>query len=487
MILILGVTLYTSRIVLDKLGVDDYALYNVIFGLIGMLSFLNGTLSIGTSRFITFELGTNNKDRLKRTFSTVMLAHLVLTGFILLLGETIGLWYVNNVLVIDPERKFAAQVIYQMSIMSTGIAILQVPFTSSIIAHEKMNIYAYIGIVEAVGKLMIVFMLNITHVDKLILYIAMIVIISIIVAVLYVISCYRLFDETHTLSQPDHSIFKNILKFSGWNIVANVSNTLSSEGVILLFNIFFQPMVVAAQGISRQISSALMSFINNIRIAVNPQITKLYANGSYEESKKLTLRSAEFIFYMLLLLGVPCIITMPTLLNIWLVEVPDYTVAFARLIVLQNILENFNAAFYTPMTAANKIKKNSVAAVLICLTQFAVLYVLFHFGLGPLWARYIGLISSVLFSYLVKPYILYKDINFTLRELYKCIFQCLKVGTIVAIISFGLYYLIPQDTIWGFIGMCAASVVVVVVVAFAGMEKGMRGFVLEKVKIMLKR
>lgn len=487
MILILGVTLYTSRVVLDKLGVDDFGLYNVIFGLIGMLSFLNGTLSIGTSRFLTFELGTKNEERLKSTFSTALVAHIFLAIIILLLGETIGLWYVNNILVVPPDRMFATHIVYQISILSTCITILQVPFTASIIAHERMNIYAYIGIFDAFGRLFVIFMLNMISSDKLILYAALTFGIHLIVMLFYVHFCYRLFDETRGLRKPELNILKSILKFSGWNIVANISNTLLSEGVILLFNLFFQPVVVAAQAVSKQISMGLMSFINNVRVAVNPQITKLYANGNYEESKKLTLRSAEYIFYLLLLLGVPCIMVMPTLLDIWLVEVPDYAVAFARLIVLQNILDNFNAAFYTPMTAANKIEKNSIAAVVVCFSQFVVLYVLFHWGSGPLWARYIGIFSCILFSYLIKPYILYKDINYSIKEIYSCIFQCLKVGSIVAVITLFIYYLIPQNSVAGFLTTIVLSVFAVILVSFCLAEQESKTVIISLIKHKLKK
>lgn len=487
MILIMGVTLYTSRVVLDKLGVDDYALYNVIFSLIGMLSFLNGTLSISTSRFITFELGTNNFNSLRRTFSTAVFTHFVLACLILLIGETLGLWYVNNILVVDPERLIAAKIIYQISIISTCIIILQVPYTSTIIAHERMGIYAYIGIFESISKLLIVFVLSNTHFDKLILYAAMLSVVNLIVFIIYIVFCYRLFEETRKLISPEKKMFKSILQFSGWNIVANISNTLLNEGVILLFNVFFQPFVVASQGIAKQISSALMNFVNNVRVAVNPQITKLYANGSYEESKKLTLRSAELIFYLLLLLGVPCIIVMPTLLKLWLVDVPEYAVVFARLIVIQNILDNFNAAFYTPMTAANKIKKNSTAAVIVCFTQFLLLYFLFKLGCSPMWAFYLGILSCIIFSYIIKPYILYKDIGYTLKEIYSSIYHCLKVGGLVAVLSIILFNIIPQNNISNVILLMFMTVIVIVFSIWLLLDRELRNNLYTYIKRKLVR
>lgn len=486
MILIMGVTLYTSRVVLDVLGVNDYALYNVIFGLIGILSFLNGTLSIGTSRFLTYELGANNKEKLQKTFSTALVTHVVLALLILLIGETVGLWYVNNVLVVDSNRQFAAHVVYQISILSTCISILQVPYTSAIIAHEKMSIYAYIGIFEAIAKLSVIYLLVVCSVDRLILYAFLTMLILLIVMITYIVYCSCLFSETCTIVRPNKQIFREILKFSGWNILANLSNTLSAEGVILLFNIFFQPVVVAAQGITKQISSALMSFVNNIRIAVNPQITKLYAAGDFDESKQLTIKSAELIFYLLLLLGCPCIILMPTLLNIWLVDVPDYAVPFSQLIVIQNIFDNFNASFYTPMTAANKIRKNSIAAAVMCIGQFLLLYILFKSDFGPLWARYLGLFSCVLFSYIIKPYILYKDINYTFKELYACIIQSLKVSVIIAVPSLVLYFYVPQNSFVNVVIIGILSVLIVLVTILMCMDRDTRNGIVRILRLKLK-
>ena len=437
--LVLCVSLYTSRVILDKLGVDDYGLYNVAFSVIGLLSFLNGTLSSGTSRFITFALGKNNKENLKNTFSTALCTHYLLAVIILFLGETVGVWYVNNVMVCPPERFFAVFIVYQISIVTTIASIIQVPFTSEIMAHEKMDIYAYIGIYEAVAKLVVVYLIVRNPFDRLIYFAILSAVINLSVFLFYMFFSRSKFEEVSFEPRLDKSVFKEILNFSGWNIIANVSNTLMKQGVIMLFNLFFLPVVVAAQAISNQISQALMQFVTNVRQAVNPQVIKLYADGKYDDSKKLTFVSAEYIFYLLLLLGGPCIMVLPTLLNVWLVEVPDYAVAFARLIIVQDILGNFGAAFYVPMVAANKIQKNSIASVFLCIFQFVLLFVLFKYGCGPLWARYLGMLSIVLFSFVVKPYILWKDINYSLKEIYACIWQCMKVMIAVIILCLGIY------------------------------------------------
>ena len=315
----------------------------------------------------------------------------------------------------------------------------------------------------------------------------MVAIVSLSVFIIYVFFSNRKFEEVRFKILFDKTTFKQILNFSGWNIIANISNTLMKQGVIMLFNLFFLPVVVAAQAISNQISNALMQFVANVRQAVSPQVIKLYAEGRYDESKRLTFTSAEYIFDLLLLLGVPCIMIMPSLLDLWLVEVPDYAVAFARLIVLQDILGNFSAAFYTPMVAANKIKKNSKAAVFLCIFQFILLYVLFRFGCGPLWARYLAILSTSLFSFVVKPLILWKDVDYKLTELYACIWQCMKIMMTVTLLCLIAYSMIPQTCLVNCLLLLLISAVIVISSSFLYMDSSMRkrlvGFVRTKVKM----
>lgn len=487
LLLVMGVTLYASRVILEVLGETDYGLYYAIFSVIGLLSFLNGTLSAGTSRFITFELGRGDLATLRTTFSTALVAHLLLAGVILVLGETVGLWYAAHVLVVPPGSETAAMAVYQISVLSTVVAIIQVPFTAEIIAHERMNVYAYLGIYEAVARLAVVFLLVNGNFDKLILFAVLQACVVVSVFVFYVCYSHRSFKEVRFSIDFDKSVFRSMMGFSGWNIIANLSETLMSQGVIMLYNVFFLPVVVAAQAVANQISNALMQFVNNVRQAMNPQIIKLYADGSRRESQKLTYASAEYIFYLLLMLGVPCIMVMPRILSIWLVEVPEYTVAFARLIIAQQILGNFSAAFYTPMLAANKIAKNSVAAVFLCIFQFVALWILFKIGFGPLWARYLGLLSSVLFSFAVKPYILWKDIDYDIKEMMGCILKCMATLAVVVAINTLLYWLIPQRSLSDSLCVLMLSLVVVSLVCWMSVGKAQRAYLTGMVKNKLKR
>ena len=466
MLLIMGVSFYTARIVLEVLGVNDYGLYFTIFSIIGLLSFLNGTLSGSTSRFITFELGSNNAGKLAKTFSTCWIAHILLGLIIIAIGETIGLWYVYKIMVVPPGQLNAAVIVYQFSILITFISILQVPFSAEIIAHEKMNVFAYLGIFEALAKLGIVFILKYGDTNKIILYAILQSAVSVSLFFFYLIYSYSKFVEVRFKLQFDKLIFKSILKFSGWNIIANLSNSLMNQGVVVLLNLFFQPAIVAAQTIANQLSTAASQFVNNIRQAVNPQIIKLYANSETEQSQSLTIKSSEYILYLLLLIGVPCIIVMPKLLSIWLAEVPEMGVAFCRLMIIQVILDNFNAAFYVPMIAANKISLNSILSCTLCIVQFFMTWLLFHFGLGPLWARYLGLITIVILSFIIKPMLLIHDVGFSREKILACVSRSFMILIIITSASFLLYISWPQLNIMDSIGIFITSFILVLLLSY---------------------
>lgn len=482
LILIALVSLYMSRVLLDKLGEVDYGLYHVVYGVIGMVSFLSGTLSTCTSRFITYALGTGDSNEMRRTFSTAFVSHLALAGIMLILGETIGLWYAHHVMVVPPERLHAAMIVYQVSIISTVTVIIQVPFSAAVIAHERMNAYAVVGIFEALAKLLIVFLLTRCSFDKLIFYAFLGYAVTFGVFCTYVTYARKSFEEVSFSLTFDKPAFRGMMKFSAWNIVANLSNTLMGQGVIMLFNLFFAPVVVAAQAIAGQVYTALNQLGWNVRNAVNPQIIKLFADDNQEESSHLTYVSAEGILYLTMMFSVPCIMVMPTLLNIWLVDVPEYAVAFARLLVLQLILDNYSASYYAPMLAANKVAFNSLAALVLCVFQFVAMLVLFKIGLGPLWARYLGILTAVIFSFVVKPYVLCKDIGYRWQTMLHYLWRGIRLMLVVGGLNLALYHLIPQDTIWQSAIVMILSVLIVLASSWVFMEATLRRKVMSFVK-----
>lgn len=427
MILIMGVTLYTSRIILDKLGLEDYGLYNVVGGVVGMLSFLTGTLSIGTSRFITFELGAGDEGKSRDTFSTCFYIHLLLGLLMIILLETGGLWFLYNKLIIPVDRLSAAVIVFHISIFTMFINMLQIPYTSDIMAREEMNIYAYISVFEAIAKLVVVYLLIICTIDKLVVYASLLCVVQLITTLLYVGFCTYKFPESHLKRIFDKDIFNKILKFSGWNVIANITEVLKLQGILVLMNIFFLPAVVGAQAFANQIAAAVMQFITNFRTAINPQIIKLYAAGNFSASKRLVLSSTVYSFDLVLLLALPTIFLMDKILAIWLVKVPDYTVVFAQWVLIQRIISVIDTSLYSAMMASGKIKSNSIGNVFFGIGQFILLYILLKLGFSVMWVQYMNVFAICGFSFIVKPYILYNDIDYNIKELLACYIKCFKI------------------------------------------------------------
>ncbi len=482
MFIILVVSLYTSRIVLDKLGVDDFGLYSVVGGVVGMLSFINGTLSIGTMRFITTELGRNDSLGLEKTFNTAFYTHLGLSFTLVLILETFGLWFVYNELFIPPDRLHAAVVVYHISVVTSIVSITQVPYESLIMAHERMNIYAYISIFEAIAKLGIVYLLYVVEYDRLIFYTILCAIVSLVTASFYRLYCRFHFSESKLYLCFDISIFKSLMGFSGWNIIANLTETLKLQGYIVLINLFFQPYVVAAQAIANQVAGTLMQFVINFRTAINPQIIKLYASGEYQESKSLTLSTMVLTFDLILLICLPLLFILNVVMDIWLVEVPAYAVVFCQYVIVQKILSVFDAALYIPMMAANRIKTNSVYAIIFGPGTFFVLYVIFKLGGGVMWLQYIGVLVMCIFSFYIKPSILVKEVEgYQYADFYPCYLQCAKVASLSVGVSFGAYWLLGNEQLLSSILLFLVSFTSVLFASYIFLESPMKN----KIRVMV--
>ncbi len=478
MLFIMGVSLYTSRVVLDKLGVDDFGLYTVVGGIVGMLSFLNGTLSTGTSRYITFALGKNDSKLLSETFNTTFYTHLVLAIVFVALLETGGLWYIYNKLVVPPDRFFPALIVFHISVFSALIGIMQVPYTSLIMAHEDLNIYAYVGIFDAIGRLSVVFLLGYSSIDRLIFYALLLAIVQLLVALSYYLYCRYKYLESKLKLIYDKIVLKQLLNFSGWNILAQISETLKLQGYLVLLNLFFQPYVIAAQSIGNQVATAMMSFVNNFRSAINPQVIKLYAAGEYEDSKRLTFSTTVLSFDLVLLLGLPSVLVMKTIMNVWLVEVPPYAVVFTQFILVQRIIGVFEAAFYMPQVAAAKIKLNSILGSLSGFASFAILYFVYRFNGDVMWMQYIGVIIIILWSFIIKPFLLVRDVQgYGYRDFLPCFFTCFKVSMLSIALSYFAYIIFGNDNIISSIITFSLSFISVLFSSFLFLEKSTKKMV----------
>ena len=339
MLLTIFVGLYTSRVVLSSLGLNDYGIYNVVGGIIIILSFLNGAMASSTQRYMNVELGKNDIETLNNVYSTSVLIHSGVAFAVLILAETIGLWFLNSYIIIPTERAFAANWVYQFSVASFIINIFCVPYNATIIAHEKMSAFAYISIIEVVIKLFAAMLISYAPFDKLIFYSLLLFIGSIIIQLAYGYYCHYHFSEcSFKKLRINTTLLKNMLSFSFWTIFGNLAYIFHTQGIAIVINLFFGTIVNAAQGISNQVNSIVNGFVQNFMTAMKPQVVKNYAAGNFTELQNLILSGSRFSFFLVSIFAIPIIIETPYLLSLWLKEVPTYTPIFIRLLMLITLI-----------------------------------------------------------------------------------------------------------------------------------------------------
>ena len=483
------IALYTSRVILEKLGVDDYGIYNAVGGIVGFLSFLNNALATGSSRFLTFELGVGDEEKLKRIFSSLLTVHIILAGIVALIAETVGLWFLYHKMVIPPDRMQVAVYTFHISILTSVLTITQVPYNATIISHERMNVYAYASIFEVGAKLGICYLLGYGNVDRLILYAFLIFIVQAILIVFYRFYCRYHFSETKFSFIWDKSILKPILSFSGWSLFADGTTALSKQGVLILLNMFFAPAVVSARAISLQVNSAANQLVNNFRTAVNPQIVKLYAVKDLESSKKLLLFSTNVSYYLMLMISLPLFFLADPILHFWLGDnVPEYTTIFLQIVVVQSLFQVFDRSFYVPLYVKGQLKENAILTSLFDFLPFPVVFVLFKIGYSPVALSWAYLISSVIIGLIVKPILIIKLVDYTWREVFSVFVPCLRVTLIAVIPSTIFFVTIPQTSAWILISEALIMMAFSLVVSyFGGLDKSMRerirGFIVEQLHI----
>lgn len=484
------VGLFTSRVILQVLGVEDFGIYQTVGGVVGMLQFVNGALSTGSSRFLTYEMGTGNFDKLKRTFSSVLTAHLLLALIIVIVAETAGLWFVYNKLVIPAERMDAAVFAYHLSILTSVFQITQVPYNASIISHEKMGIYAYVSIAEVILKLAIVYALYIGGWDKLMLYSLLLCLINICIVIFYRIYCTRKFEETRYKPMWDKEIMKGVLSYSGWNIFANTSIALNNQGAVILINMFFAPGVVAARAIANQVNMAANQFIHNFRTAANPQIVKRYAAGDFEGSKSLLLSSTKFSYYLMLILSLPICLVADPFLQLWLGQVPEYSVIFLQLAIVTSLFQVFDTSFYTALYAKGRIRENAMISPTLGFLAFPVSFILFYLGCSPVSLAVVLLFVYAILGLVVKPVLIIKIVDYTWSDIQKVFYPCFLVSIVSSIVPVSFYFYrdsLFSNIIFQFVGLTAISVISVAsTVWFIGIDNGMKERLLMAIKNKLK-
>lgn len=427
MLFMMLVSLYTSRIVLNTLGVEDFGIYNVVGGVVSMFGFLNRAMFAATQRYLTFELGKNNFERLKVVFSTSVTIHILISVLVFLLAETIGLWFLYNKMTIPAERMDAAFWVYQLAILSTMVLIISVPYNATIIAHERMGAFAYISIIEVSLKLLLVFSLNTIGYDKLILYALFFFLTQLIIRIIYGRYCSRHFDETKYKFIWDKNLFKEMFLFAGWNLWGNCAYIAFTQGINVILNIFFGPAVNAARGVAVQVQSAVQQFSTNFQMALNPQITKSYATNNLEYMHKLIFSCSKFTFLLLFFLSLPIMINTEYVLKLWLKIAPDYTVVFLRLILCITIIDSMSAPFMISAAATGKVKRYQSIVGGILLSIVPISYIVLHYGGEPYSVFIVHLLVCVI-AFIVRLYIIRPMIKLSIYSYFKnVILRCFLV------------------------------------------------------------
>ena len=479
MLLIMVVNLYASRITLKVLGVDDFGIYQTVGGVVTFLAFLSNALGSGTSRFITFEMGKEN-SRLKELFSTVRIAHIILAIFIVIVGEAIGMWAIYNKLVIPSDRMNAAVFAFHFSMIATFFQITQVPYNATIIAYEKMNVYAYVSIIEAVGKLLIVYLLNILTFDKLEIYAVLMCMVTVGVMLIYRIYCSLNFEETKGKLIFDKELFKGVASFSGWNLITSSAASLANQGVTIVTNMFFSPAVVTIRSLALKLNGILNQFVGSFRTAVNPQIVKKYAAEDYEGAKKLSLVSTKYTYYLMLIIVLPLFLLCEPALKLWLEEVPNGLVLFTRIALIQGLFQAFDTSLYTPIYANGRIKENAIISPLFDALQLPAVYILFKLGAPAVALAWVELFACVALGVIIKPILVHILVKYDYKEIMLMIGNCGIVTIIACIIPVIVSTVLDPNTVKGFLGIgitCMGSLGGVI--WFIGLDKSVRNMLIE--------
>lgn len=482
MIFTMAITLYTSRVVLQILGVTDFGIYNIVAGCIAMFGFISSSLSVATQRYITFELGKSKDGDVDKIISVCIFLHVAIAFFIIIVAEPIGLWFIHNKAVIPAERLNAAVWTYQFAILSTALLIIAVPLNAMIVAYEKMEAFAMISIVDAILKLVIVFLLPLFAIDRLIMYGALIFIAQLFIQSLYFVYCNRKIRRVKIYGGIDSKKIKEIASFASWSILGNVSYLTYTQGLNLLLSAFFAPVVNAARGIAVQVQGAVNSFVTNFQMAANPQITKLYASGNLDEMHTLVFRTSRLSFYLLLLVSLPVLFETHTILELWLGQVPGYSVVFLRLILLTTWINSIANPLVVSVKASGKIWQYESIVATIMLLILPISYVFLRQGFDAYIVFIVHLVMEII-AQAARIHITSKLINFSvLSYLKEVLYPIISVCVLSLIIPVIVYYLIDESWLKTIVMLIACLVSSIVAIYSIGLTPSERSLILNKIR-----
>lgn len=470
MLFTLGVSLFTTRELLRILGVENFGLYNVVGGAVLMFGFLNNAMISSSQRFISFALGEGKIDKQKKVFSTSILIHLTIAIVIILLSETVGLWFLNTQMTIPNGKYNAVNWVYQATVVSFIIQILQVPFSASVIAHEKMSFFAFVSIWDSVLKLGVVYLLNAFNADKLKLYALLLLAITSLDLILYISFTRIKFKECRFTPKIDKSLIKEMFKFAGWSFIGNFGFSAKDYGVNILLNIFCGPSVNAARGLAYQVMNAVNGFVANFQTAMNPQITKRYATGEIDSMVSLVKNGSRYSFYLLSIIVVPLFVRAEYVLGLWLDEIPDMTLQFMRLTLIMGLINSMFGPLVTAMQATGKIKVFQITIALIMTIDLPVSYLFLKAGVSPYSVMYVA-IATAFIGLIARAILLNQLIKIDLKDfIFTIVIKNVFIFLIILIPIELLSDLIPQNFI-GLICLCIISILWSIIIIIKTLNK----------------
>ena len=470
-ILIMLVSLYTVRVVLSVLGAENYGIYNVVAGVVTMFSFLSGAMATASQRYFSFYLGRNDTEELKNTFSVTLTIYIILALSVILLAETIGLWFVYNKLVIPPERFTAAKWIYQAAVISFLFTLITTPYMSAIIAHENMNVYAYVSIIEAGLKLGVVFLLKILPFDKLILYSFLLLAVAMINTSIYRMYCKKKYEECRLKITWNKKLFKEIFAFTGWTLFGQFTGVVRNQAITVLFNQFFTPVVVAARSISMQITNAVNVFSSNFNTSLYPPIIKEYSAGNKTEMFNLLYSGCKITFFLMWVFALPLILHMDVILTLWLKDVPEWTVLFTQLALVEVLINSLSQPIVTAARAPGKMMAYELILGTMQILIFVFSWILFRIGYEA-WISF-AIAIFVNFVMMIVRLILVKGlIGLPLGKFLTNTLLPLIVVSIISLgIAVGMKFLLPKGTVWSLGQIVLTIPITITAMYFIGLNK----------------
>lgn len=465
MLFLMAINLYTSRLVLATLGITDYGIYNVVGGFVALFTMVSGTMATATQRFLSFEIGKGTQENITRLFSTSIMIHFILGGIIIVIAETIGLWFLNNEMVFPPDRYYAANWVFQFSVLTLVINVLSVPYNASIIAYERMKAFAFLGILEAIAKLLIVYLIAFSPFDRLIVYAFLLMIVAICIRAIYGIYVSRNFQYCRFNWTMDGEYRRRLLSFISYNFIGSVSGIAKTQGINVVLNLFFGAAVNAARGIAVQVLHAVSGFVSNFQLAMNPQIVKLYASGNKEEMYNLMCRGCKFSYLLMLMLSLPIAMEAPYILNLWLVEVPEYTVVFVRLTLAITLVDSLSQPMVTALLATGNVKRYQLINGTYFMMTVPVVYIVMKMGYGPVMAFVVSLLFSIV-GHFTRLVLISMAVGFSIKDYINRVTIRVFIATMLSLLIPCIFlYGKGKDFLW-FLGDCAISVSSVIIFSY---------------------